>query len=808
MIRPHFKLAFRHILKGKYYSLLNISGLAVGMATAFLILQYLSFELGYDDIHKNQDQLYRVVSTKYENAEVTNTSATTFYGVSLALKEYFPEVEQTTCFYRWPASTGILMMSDGKIYNERKYVLADSTFFGVFPSMLWRGDPATCLSDPNSIVVSKKLAIKLFGTTDVIGKTVNTLDHQSQELVITAVMMDLPGNVHFDLDVVRPREWIPDSPWEYPNDHTYVTLRPDASIKDVESRLNEIAVRMRAKDSSVTNIVLTLQNIRDIHFHHQSGNEIKAGGDKTSVYIIGAIFVIVLVLAWINHINFETARFISRIKEVGLRRVIGSSKRDLITQFFIQYACMQVIAIVLAVGIVYMILPNFHFITGVPIDLTNLHFQTKGFPVPAFFIIGIFVTCFAPSFLLIKIDPAASLKGKINHTVNKTFARRSLVAVQYVSALTITALLIVIIQQIDFMREAKLNINLNHVLTVYNPTNYSSYEDSLRTEKNAAFRNQLLRNSNILNYTASSAIPGEAIGFTYVDLAKRTLNDADRQIPYKVVYIDYDFVPVMSLTIKAGRNFDKNRSEEGCLIVTESTIRELGFTSAEEAIDKEIYFMEDEWDKWKIIGVVEDYRHQAVKSPIHPTIFRLHKNKGQMVYYSMLLNPAASTAAAVSTIQSEWQSIWPEKQFDYFFLDDYYDQQFKSEMNMKRIFAWFSGIAILISCFGLLGMTLLDVNTRIKEVSIRKVLGATTTSLVALLSKDNVRSIGWAAAISIPIIYWLGLEWLSNYPAHVHVSVIALVAPVLLLVALAALTSGIQTIRTANSNPIEHLKSE
>ncbi len=807
MLRTHLRVAFRHIAKDKIYSVLNITGLAIATATAFLILQYLNFELAYDNFHNNRATIYRIVTKQHREGQERSTAAT-FYGVGAFVKQNFPEVEQVTRFYKWPASTGILMMSDNKIYNERSYVLADPEFFKVFPSLLSLGDASTCLSDPNSIVISKDLALKIFGTFDVVGKTVKSLDKHKQELRITGVMRDVPQNSSLDLDVVRPRDWIPEGQWEFINDHTYLLLKDGVLPEDLESRLNLALEKNQKANVNYRGITLSLQNLSEIHLNPQSIGELKHPGNKLVLYLMGIALIIVLLVAWVNHINFEMGRLIQRIKEVAVRRIIGSTKRQLIAQFLVQYIIVQHIAIMVAGAIVYFSLPYFQTITGIPISSLSLNVASVWVPALSFFVTGILISCIYPSLLLVKTDLSSSLKGKLAGAIDKMSARKTLVIFQFASALTITSIVIVVSQQIDLMRATDLNLNLDRIVTVYNPTNYSAYEDSLRQEKNSVFRNKLMQHVGIDNLTSSSAIPGEPIGFTYVDLAKRTLSDPDRQIPYKVVYIDYDFIPVFDLKLKVGRNYDQRYSDTGSLVVTESTIRELGFASADEAVGKEIYFMEDEWDKWKIIGVVEDYHHEAVKVPVHPTIFRLHRNQGQMVYYSVLLKPNISSKDAIATIRDEWASVWPEKQFDYFFLDEYYDQQFKTEVNFKQTFLSFSCVAIFISCLGLLGITLMIVNVRRKELSIRKVLGATSGHLAMLLSKENLQAIVWSSIISTPLIYWLGSLWLSTYPVKVSISFTTIVIPLLVLVVLIVLTSGIQIVRAANSNPVKYLKSE
>jgi putative ABC transport system permease protein len=539
--------------------------------------------------------------------------------------------------------------------------------------------------------------------------------------------------------------------------------------------------------------------------------EIKTNGSRSVVYTIGAAFFIILIIAWINYINLETARFITRIKEIGVRRIIGSSKKELLLQFFVQYLCINILATLLAFIIVYATLPYYGFVTGVSIETVAPSVHQLWNISLAFFVTGTLATGIYPALFLLKFNPIASLKGKLTGTVQDIFLRKSLLVFQFLCSIILIAFLIVISQQLDFMRNISGNFNLSRVLTVYNPTNYSAYEDSLRQEKNEVFRNKLLQNFAVENLTTSSAIPGEPVGFTYVDLAKRSLQDPDKQIPYKVIYIDYDFIPVFGLKLKAGRNYSEKSGEDKnaqSLIVTESAIHELGFSSIEEAINKEIYFMEDDWDKWKIVGIVEDYRHESVKSPVYPTIFRLHQNKGQMVYYSARLNTRSHSEGVVSAVEKAWKETWPEKPFDYFFLDNYYDRQYKAEIHFQRIFTTFSVVAIFIACLGILGMTLFEANTRLKEISIRKVLGASIFSLLTLITKNYFTLVALAGLVATPLIYLSVTEWLETYPLHVNVSWIIFLVPLMIIIFLIALVSVFQSIKTAKTNPVDHLKCE
>ena len=814
MLGTYIKMAYRQLWKNKVFSLLNISGLAVALAAAFLILQYLTYELGHDEFHKNKDEIFRVTYQQHENGVLMNSSAQTFYGVADFMKRHFPEVQEAVRIYKWPASTGVLMMAENRVYNERNYFFAQRDFFKVFSSLLLQGDPSTCLSDANSIVISERLALKMFGTKDAMGRSAGNLDRKGQEIVITGIMRDLPENSHFDLELVRPweKDWTPEDAFNSKASWwTYVTIKTGTSIPELEHRLNESLTRNQRDNPKYKGVSMALQRITDIHLNSHLKNEIKPNGNRSIVAILAGAFLMILIIAWTNYFNLETARFITRRKEVGVRRIVGSSKKELVLQFFVQYLFINVIAILLSCLIVYTVLPFYEYVTGVPIHRLQFSISMLWLISLVIFCLGTFVTGIYPAVLLLRFNPIALVKGKQTGTIQGVFLRKSLLIFQFVSALILISFLVVISRQLDFMRKVNGHVSLDQILTVYNPTNYSSYEDSLRQEKNTVFRNKVLQNAAVQKLTTSSAIPGEPVGFTYVDLAKRSLSDPDKGIPYKVVYVDYDFLDVFGLKLKAGRNYSRDlddRSNTLSLVVTESTVREMGFGSIEEALYKEVYFMEDDWDRWRVIGIVEDYRHESVKNPMHPTIFRLHKDKGQMLYYSILLTNARHPNEAVSAIEKAWAETWPEKPFNYFFMDTYYDQQYKSEIHFSRIFAVFSLVAMFISCLGILGMTLFEANARLKEISIRKVLGASVASLVALLTKRYFRLIAVASLIAMRLSYFSATEWLETYPMHMSIPWIMFVAPLSVVILLIAIASGLQTVKAARTNPVNNLRCE
>lgn len=808
----HFRTAFRYLRRNRVATTINVTGLAVALSAAFLMLQYLDFELSYDTWLPEHNEVYRISSELSENG-VTRNTAESYYGVTNWVTENFPEVQGATRIARWPANTGFLIEVDGKLFNERRYMMADKGFFKVFPSMLISGNPETCLAARDNILFSDILAMKIFGTTDIVGKIVTNPGWKGHNFIVSGVFKSTPANTHIDADVMHTYEWIPDlgdewkvTTWNY----IRVERGTDANILGAKMSDN---VGTMLPDQNIS-VKFNLQPLSSIHLFSNIESEFKSPGNIVNIYIVFGALVMITLIAWINYVNLETARFLRRLKEVGIRRVIGSSKRDLFLKFFAEYICLTVVSIVVAIAITWTVFPYFGDITG--LQLSTPQFQVKELWMAAVISLMIIASIAGayPFISIVKINPVASLKGKVAEAFQGIFVRRSLVTFQLVASLTLMALVVMASLQLDFMRSINTNFDTSNVVTIYNSANYTWLEDSLRKDKNDVFRNRLMQIPSVESLATSSAIPGEPIGFTYTDLAKRQLSDPDRQVHYKVMYIDYNFIPLFGLELVAGRNYSQEFSDRFSLVLTETAIRELGFSSAAEAVNQQIYFQEDEdyadweWHQWTIIGVVKDYQHESVKAPTRPGIFRLHRNKSQMVYYSVKLHSGADAAQVLPAIENLWKETWPGKPFDYYFLDEHYDQQYKSEIHFSRVFSTFAGIAIFVACLGIMGMSLFEANARIKEIGIRKVLGAGVHNIIALLTKDSLRLLLLSFTITLPLVYLLSSRWLSGYSQHINFSIWFVAIPLITIGVLVSLVSFSQVLKAATRNPVDSLKHE
>lgn len=807
-------IAWRHLSRHKTFTAISTVGMAAGLAAFMLIAVYLDFELQFDRYHTSAQDIVRVKYRKHRAGDIKYSSSTTFFGVADFAKHNFPEVEHAVHFYKWPAHTGVVLDVDGRVFNERNYLFAGPEFFQVFNSLLKQGHIEESLKDPKSIVLSERLAQKMFGTNDVLGKMVKSLDEKDRILRVTGVMRDLPENSHFAADAVIPWEagWNVEKKdhWKFPTHWTYMRLKPATDVTEFETKLNERVAREQRNNPDVEGTFLPVQPITDIHLFSQEDDEISANGNIVNLYALGFAAILVLVISWINYINLESSRFLTRIREVGVRKCIGASRSKLVMQFMIQYVMVYIPAIVIALIVVYYAQPFYEQITGVGFRIPDLA-SPMWLVTVGIVILGICVTALYPVIALESINAVQFLKGKVS-TVGHATRRRFLLTFQFSVSMVLIALLLVITDQLDFMRKSDQLEELSRVLSVYNPTVYAYTEDSLRREKYDVFYNILQSKRSIERVAASSAIPGEEVGFNYQNFTKRNLGDPDDGRSYKVIFADEEYIPVYRLKLLAGRNYNRVNSDDvnqNTIILNESAIRALGFASAEEAVDQEIYFMVTwEWKKYRIIGVTEDYHHESVKQSVTPTIFYNNVRKFQMVFYSIRISPDVTVDEAIADIRESWKQVWPEKPFDYTFMDQRFDQQYKSEVRLGSMFRLFAGVAILLACLGIIGLTLFEVHTRVKEIGIRKVLGASAFELVRLLTRSYLFVTVIAAVVALPFTYWAATIWLNEYPVRIQLQSLYFVLPLTLIALLILVSSGFQTFRAASTNPVDALRHE
>ncbi|HEX6225082.1 MAG TPA: ABC transporter permease [Chryseolinea sp.] len=825
LLSTYFTLAGRNFSKHKVFSFINVLGLAVAITAFFYIIQYIAFETSFDRYHANHDRIYRIALEQYENNSLKNAYAKSYPGIYRFLNESIPEVETATRFIKTPANTGFLFGRNNRIFNESGgFINADANFFKVFPTLLVRGNAHTALKNPNSIVISESIAKKVFGNEDPLGQRLDPIGERSgTTLIVTGILSDISPNTHFHANFVAKVEdvWpeVIENDWAPTLIFNYALLKEKTDPAVVASKVNKILDQASMNAHAVKGAKAVLQPLTDIHLQSHFSDEYEGNGNQTLVYLLLAIGIIILLMSWINYINIETARFLKRAKEVGVRRIVGSQKSDLIMQFLVEYFFITAIAIAVAGGVIASTTFLFSNLTGIAIDFSAFYSSDIGKVALLIVLSGTVVTGIYPGLYLIKLKPSQALRGSFNVQLGRGFVRRPLLIIQFSASITLIAFLLVVNSQLDYMQVTNKKIEVEKVIAIRNPVAYANIDIVEKYNHFRLFNDKLVTLAPVGMVATSSAIPGTEIGFTYVDLIKRNLNDPYDPTGYKTIFVGENFLPLYGINLLAGRNFSIDngsgyvdpweRKDWLKIIINEKAAKTLGFKSPQDAVNQVVKFKAfDDFEEHEIIGIIEDYHHEAVRKEISPVILKGNFNSFQQVYYSIRLNTGVDPRQAIDDIHRSWKDIFPEYPFEYFFLDDYYDQQFKSERQFSAVFSFFAGVAILIACLGVLGMALFESNARIREISIRKVLGASAVSLLALLSRDQARCILLSWIISFPTVWYGARVWLSSYPLQVSFSPLVLLLPAAVIACTVTVLSGVQALKVVSSNPVDHLKDE
>jgi putative ABC transport system permease protein len=557
----------------------------------------------------------------------------------------------------------------------------------------------------------------------------------------------------------------------------------------------------------------------DIHLSSNAMNELEPNGSKTLVVLLAIVGVIIITTAWINYINLETSRFVTRIRSFGVRRIVGAGKSDLAAQFMVEYFCLTFLAMSLSAQLAPAMISEIPGLSGISLWNSTIPDSKTWLVAISFFLFGSVLVGVWPALVALKFNPVAALKGKISAQTSRAPVREGLVVFQFVASLVLLGFVFAVATQVEFMDSSNKGVELETVIALRNATAYSGQETSEKFGEFSRLEQKLRQHPGISHVATSSAIPGTEVGFTYVNMIKRNAGDPYDPTPYKTVFANEEFIATYGLQLLAGENFSKPRDYSGAepwtaenwasIILNERAVRLLGFDSPEDAVNKEVYYRPfDDELKCRIIGVLKDYHHEAIKREIYPTIFFHNYSSFQQVYFSVRMSASMKPSDVLAYIGDSWKEIFPDRPFEYFFLDDFYDRQFKEERRFMSIFSTFAVVAVFIACLGILGMALNESNSRLKELSIRKVLGATTSNLVLLLSRRNLRTLAISLGIATPLIYVVVQQWLSIYPVRIDFSFLFIVVPLLIILTMVTVVSGFQTMRSANSSPLDHLKGE
>ena len=803
MIRSYLKAAFRNIFKNKIFSLINILGLAVGLAGSLLISRYVMHELSYDHDQIRKDRIFRVQLDRYDKGELATRWAAGAAGIGPDLKANFPEVEY---YVRMHEDRQTFTYNEAT-FKEEHIFYASEDFFRIFSFPLLKGVDSLVLREPHTIVISKTFAKKYFGDTDPIGKTIRK--NSVENFTVTGVFEDVPENNHMRFDALlsfatyltyfkNPSDL---NSFQWDGFMTYVQLYPNAKVSTLEAKLPAFVEKREGEVLKQYNaaMIFKLEPITRIHLYANNLMlDFGPNGNSKSVYFLAIIAAFILVIAWINYINLSTARSMERAREVGVRKVMGSLRSQLIKQFLLESFIINFIAFVIALVLVGILLPSFADLAGRAMG-TSL-FQDNLFLAGtiAVFVLGVLLSGLYPAFILSGFKPVVVLKGKLQTSAKGRYLRKSLVVFQFAASITLIVGTFTVYRQLCFMKNSDQGVNIDQTLVVRGP----DISDSTYVNRFEAFHHDLAAYQEIVGVTASTSIPGRQPDWNAGGI--RRIGEGDEASnQYRVLGVDASFVPTFELKLVAGRNFSiERKTDNKTVLFNESAVRQMGFKTPEEALDELIYF----WgDTFKIVGILKDYRQESMKRNFEPLIFRNFNDA--RTFYSIRMK-SNNIKNLVTLAEDKFKSYFPGNPFQYFFMDDYYNQQYQADQQFGKVFGVFATLAIFIACMGLFGLSSYTVVQRTKEIGVRKVLGATVSQIISLLCTEFAVLVTVAIVIAIPISWMVMSNWLDEFANRVNLSWWIFAVPGILVMGIAWLTISLHTFKAASANPVDSLRYE
>jgi len=825
MIKNYLKTGWRNLAKNKISSIINISGLAIGLACIILISMYVKDELSYDRFFKDANRIYRVnLDGKMGNDQFIVGHTPPPAGAALA--NNFPEIESYTRIFL-PGDEIIHYENRGQknSLTEKNVLVVDSNFLKFFNYPLVSGDAATCLNAVNSLVITQKAAKKYFGDESPIGKTL-VFDEFKTPFTVTGVLKDIPKQSSLQFDVLQSSASVPvikyfNWSWVWLQMGTYVKLRKnvpidEASIAKLEGKFPQmVAVQAASAFKRIGQPFdefkrkggkwdLRLQPIADVHLYSASiGTRYFEQGDIKYVYIFSAVGLFIMLLACVNFMNLSTAQCARRAKEVGIRKVLGSLRKQLMRQFIAESMLYSVLAAIIAVLIVILVLPAFNQLADKDLSIkVFLSFKTWLSIITLVIITGLMAGIY-PAFFLTSFKPVNILKGSnlFNNTSNGFFTRNALVVFQFTVSTVLVICTIVVYKQLIYNQTKDLGFNKENVVILYNTSRLGNSEESLRQE--------LLKLPQVTNASITTGLPAESsFGDTYTpETNTANTNSTETNVFLSSFMVDEAFVSTLNLKIINGRAFSKNYADSASVLLNETAVKQIGWKNP---IGKTITYPGNDNQKFTVIGVVKDFNTDSFHNSISPFALFYTASKTYNIkssYIAVRIKPG-NYSETLSSIQNKWKQFAPDLPFDYSFMDAEFDALYRSDQTMGKVFTVFTVLSLVVACLGLLGLAIYTAERRTKEIGIRKVLGASVQNVVLSLSKEFIRLITLALVIAFPIAWYAMNKWLQDfaYKTDINWWIFALAASVILIITF--ITISYQAIRAAIANPIKSLRSE
>ena len=809
MFKNSLKIALRNLRRNRGYAVLNMLGLAIGLACALLILVFVQDELSYDKFHSNGDRIQRMVLERIYPERISEYAVIPHSFGPVAVSD-LPEVVNQVRIVNFGQNS--LFKVDGEVREESGLMMCDSTFFEVFGFELKQGDPTRALNGQGSLVITERAAMRLFGSTDVMGKTMEFNQGAWQAVTVTGVVEDPPSQSHLTFDFLMPINGLP---FIRNNENfisfsalTYLLLTPEADPKVVEDKLLQL-VENYAAGQIQRNLGMSyedyiaegngyhyyLQPISSIHLNSNLEAEVKPNGNRTYVYLFIAIASFILLIAVINFMNLATARSAERAREVGVRKVLGSLPSQLVTQFLMEAVILTAVSFLLALVIMSLIRPIFEELSGKMVDFSWL-FTPWIWPLLLLGIIGVGLLAGSyPALVLSRFRPVEVLKGSFRSTRQGKLLRNGLVVFQFWISIALMAATVVVYQQMEFTRNKDLGYNPERLVVVKRVGQLQ--------EKQDAFRNEVLRDPQVSQVSYANDVPG---GFYFGAMFQQDGGD-NEVVTILGTNIDEYFLETMDIELLAGRNFELGFNDSTSIILNQTAVETFGL---EDPIGKEVFFqnLQGEPIPYRVIGVVEDYHFQSLHTKVSGLALFHNDAAGVGIGVMAVRMKEKEAAATMDRLEETWRQFSPEIPFTFRYFDEQWAELYAAEQSSGKLFGAFAVLAILIACLGLFGLSAYTAQQRTKEIGIRKILGASVSQLMYLLSREITMLVWLALGLAIPTIWYLMSQWLGGFEYHVSLSpwVFALAGLAATLIAWG--TVSFQSFKTALMSPIKSLRDE
>lgn len=808
MLKNYFVVAVRNILKHKFFAAINIIGLVIGMACCLLIFVYVKDELSYDRFHKDYENLYRVgLQGKIAGQEIFTTNSS--LPLAATMQSDIPGVEQVLRLRPATGASGIAFRYEEIVIPELNIFYADSNFFNFFSFELISGDATTALKEPNSIVITDVLAKKYFGEEDPLGKII-TIGNDKWPCKVTGVTKEAPTNSHIHFNgiisfVTVEKDYF--NGWTGNSWQTYIRKDANTRVEDINRKLEEI-VNIHVGKELEEGLGISFEEFKkqggiysytvyplaDSHLNSIFRDDIEPASDMQYVYIFSGVGVFILLIACINFMNLSTARSAGRAKEVGLRKTLGSQRSQMIWQFLAESFLYSVVSIVIAIGVSYLVLPQFNVLVGKELTLKALMEPT--FMVAAVvlvFIVGLMAGSY-PAFYLTSFSAVEVLKGKIRAGMKSKGVRSTLVVVQFFVSTFLIIATIIVFKQLSFMQDKNLGLDQHGIINIQNTRRLGSNREAFKNsvESIPGVEGSSLTNNSFpgVNNTTIFRVKGRDVDY----LAGKYLGD-------------WDHANILKMKVKEGRFFSRDfPSDSSAAVINEAAVKEFGFTNPinEELLD----YNGEKPEAIKIVGVVEDFNFEDLKTKVRPMVIRLSDLNGSGDYRNLLVRYEGNPQEVVASIEKHWKQSDSGEPFEYTFLDQDYDALFRSEMRLRNSFTVLAGLTVLIACLGLFALAAFTTEQRTKEVGIRKAMGATKLSLIVLLSREFTMLVLISIIPALAFGYYFSDLWLNDFAYRITIGPMIFIGSALVAIVIAWLTVSFQALKAASSNPVDSLRYE